>query len=63
MTRELAHAASMDAGNRACKAAGRKAWNEDDANAAAREYDRLYPVEREIEESRNSCLANPQSSL
>ncbi len=34
----------MDAANRSMRAAGRKAWNEDDANLAAREFNRLWPL-------------------
>ena len=41
---ELASAAGMDAGNRSMRQAGRKKWNEDDFNAAARETNRLIDV-------------------
>jgi hypothetical protein len=44
LTRELAWAASMDAGNRAMRAAGRKSWTEEDSNAAWREFNRLWPL-------------------
>lgn len=37
----LAHEAGWDAGNRSMTTAGRKTWNEDDYNAAVREYERL----------------------
>lgn len=45
LTRELAWAASTDAGNRAMRKAGRAAWSKDDYNAAVREFDRLWPQE------------------
>ena len=44
MTRELAYAAGLDAANRSMRAAGRSAWNEDDADVAAREFNRLWPL-------------------
>lgn len=44
LTRELAFAASLDAGNRSMYAAGRAAWDETDQAAAAREFDRLWPL-------------------
>lgn len=34
LTKALAYAAAMDAGNRHMRKAGRTAWNEDDYNAA-----------------------------
>lgn len=43
MTYKLAHAASWDAENRSMRAAGRTRWNQDDWNAAAREFERLVP--------------------
>ena len=43
MTRELAYAASLDAGNRAMRAGGRTAWSEDDYNTVIREFRRLWP--------------------
>jgi hypothetical protein len=43
MTRELAGAAGMDAGNRSMRAAGRTAWNDDDLEAARVELMRVYP--------------------
>lgn len=43
LTRELAFAASMDAGNSAMRAAGRKAWSKEDQTAAWRELQRLWP--------------------
>jgi hypothetical protein len=44
LTRDLARRASWDAANRAMRAGGRKAWNEDDANIAAAEFNRLWPL-------------------
>jgi hypothetical protein len=52
LTRKLAHAAAWDAGNASMRAAGRKRWNEDDRDACWAEYERLWPVERELEEAR-----------
>ena len=48
ITRQLAHAAAMDAGNRAMRKAGRTAWAEEDADACWREFDRLWPLEAEL---------------
>lgn len=48
MTRELAHAASMDAGNRSMRKAGRTVWNEADYNASVAEFDRLWSVENDL---------------
>lgn len=42
MTRELALAASLDAGNRAMRAAGRKRWSKQDQLAATHEFNRLW---------------------
>jgi hypothetical protein len=44
MTKELAFAASLDAGNRAMWAGGRKAWSVKDMMAAQMEYQRLWPM-------------------
>ena len=41
VTKEIAYAAMFDAGNRSARAAGRKAWSEDDRDAAAAEFNRL----------------------
>ena len=49
-TREVAHAAATDAGNRAMRAGGRAKWNAADYDAACVEFDRLWPVERELAE-------------
>jgi len=45
LTPEIAHAAAMDAGTRAMKAAGRTAWSREDYNAAVAEFNRLMPRE------------------
>ena len=45
LTRDLAWAASMDAGNRAMRHAGRTVWSADDYNVYVREFDRLWPCE------------------
>lgn len=47
MTMQLAHAAAMDAGNRHARANGRKTWTQDDYDAAAAEYLRLWPLEND----------------
>ena len=44
MTRELAFAASLDAGDRAMSAAGRRRWSKFDQNAASKEFNRLWPL-------------------
>jgi hypothetical protein len=50
LTRELAQAASFDAADRSMRAAGRKSWNEADAQIAAMEFQRLWPrCEHQIE--------------
>ena len=49
LTRDLAWSASLDAGNRSMRKAGRTAWNEDDYNTAVDEFNRLWPVERDNE--------------
>ena len=45
MTRELAHAAATDAGNRAMRAGKRTVWSPEDYAVACREFDRLWPEE------------------
>lgn len=44
LTTALAYAAMFDAGNRSMRSGGRTAWNEDDRDAAAAEFDRLLPA-------------------
>ena len=56
MTRELAYAASLDAGNRAMRAGGRKTWNEEDYRAVSREFDRLWPDCPHGCEPQNCCI-------
>lgn len=41
LTESVIRAAAQDAGNRSMRAANRTAWDEDDWNAAAAEYERL----------------------
>lgn len=48
LTRDLAWAAATDAGNRSMRQAGRTKWSQRDYNAAIREFDRLWPLERDI---------------
>jgi hypothetical protein len=43
MTRDLAYAASLDAGNRAMHRGGRKTWIESDYEEVNREFTRLWP--------------------
>lgn len=43
LTDAIARAAATDAGERSARAAGRKAWDAADYDAAVREYDRLAP--------------------
>ncbi len=43
LTPDVVKSAATDAGNRSMRAAGRKAWNEDDYKAATAEYTRLNP--------------------
>jgi hypothetical protein len=45
LDREIAYAASRDAGNRSMRKAGRTAWNEEDYAAACDELARLWPEE------------------
>ena len=54
LTREIAWAASLDEGNRSMREAGRTAWSQQDYNAAVREFDRLWPEERDIEAAREA---------
>jgi hypothetical protein len=41
LDQELVRAYATDEGNRSMRKAGRKAWNEDDYNVAARTYNEL----------------------
>ena len=45
MDRELANAIALDAGNASMRRGGRKAWNEDDYNAAVEAFNRCLPAE------------------
>lgn len=62
ITKDIAMAAAMDAGNRSKKAAGRAAWNTHDRNVAAMEYNRLYPVAQEQAEALAAFLAYREKS-
>jgi len=44
LTREIAQAVGMDAGNASMRKAGRKVWNEDDYNVAARTTNELLDI-------------------
>lgn len=50
LTRKLAWASSTDAGNRSMRKAGRDKWDQEDYNAAVDEFNRLWPIEREMED-------------
>jgi len=52
ITREIARAAAMDAGDRSMRQAGRTAWSGEDYNVMVMEFDRLWPEERDIIEVR-----------
>ena len=43
ITREIARAAAMDAGDHSMRLAGRTTWSREDYNAMVREFDRLWP--------------------
>lgn len=43
LTVDMIRMASMDAGNRSMRKAGRSAWNDDDFDAATAEWERLRP--------------------
>ncbi len=43
MTYEIAHAAAWDAGVRHARAHGREVWTAEDLDAAAEEFQRLWP--------------------
>jgi len=57
ITREIARAAAMDAGDRLMRQAGRTTWSREDYNAMTREFDRLWPEELDIMEVRK-CVIN-----
>lgn len=44
LTKELANAASLDAGNASMRRAGRTKWSVDDYNSACKEQNRLYDL-------------------
>lgn len=49
LTRELAYAAARDAANAHARKHGRAAWNAADYGVCAETFDRLWPVERDLE--------------
>ena len=49
LTRELAVAAATDAGDRSMRSAGRDVWNSADYYAACAEFERLWPLENDLE--------------
>ena len=63
MTREIAQAASWDAANRSMRAAGRTAWDEDDANVAWAEFNRLWPLCEHKIEPESYCYFCEQATL
>jgi hypothetical protein len=58
LTYEIASRAAWDAGNRSARAAGRAEWDEQDWNAAAEEFERLWP-----EAGAGPVTAAPTSNL
>jgi len=48
LTRELAFRAAWDVGMRSMREGERWRWNQEDFDAAAREFDRLWPLERDL---------------
>lgn len=67
ITRQLAWSAATDAGNRNMRAAGRSAWDEDDYNTAAMEFeppqnDSLMKACRTIYETLDRNRDNPAYS-
>ena len=57
LTYELAHAASMDAGNDSMRKAGRKQWNKADQSAALRQFAQLWPI-KVIEQSEDGLMVS-----
>jgi hypothetical protein len=49
LTYALALAAGKDAANRQMRRDGRRTWNEDDYDLCWRVFDRLWPLEMEME--------------
>lgn len=50
MDYDLAMAVGRDAANRNMRKAGRERWNEDDWNVACETFDRLFPLEKQIQQ-------------
>ena len=44
---QLAHAAGTDAGNRSMRRAGRRKWNDLDYAAAVKEFERIWPTQKQ----------------
>jgi hypothetical protein len=59
MTREFAYAAGLDAANRSMRTAGRTAWNEEDAEIARLEFDRLWPFCKHGSDIENCAHCSP----
>ena len=57
ITREIARAAAMDAGDHSMRHAGRTVWSREDYNAMIGEFNRLWPEEFDIMEMRQ-CVIN-----
>lgn len=49
MTRDLAWAAAMDEANRSMRRGGRKAWSREDYNVAVDTFNRLWPLENDLQ--------------
>ena len=58
LDRELASAAAKDAANRNMRKHGRDCWNDEDYAIACDTFNRLWPLEREIERWRQIEAAN-----
>lgn len=56
MTRDLAWAAAQDAANVQMRAAGRSKWSPEDYALAVREFDRLWPEERDYTPARLAAV-------
>jgi len=63
ITRALAFAASLDAGNRAMSSARRKSWNEQDQSAARQAFDKLWPRCPHLIDPENVCYFCDQDIL
>ena len=56
LTREVAWWAARDAGSRNAREHGRKAWNEEDLECCAVEFDRLWPLSKDLDDPQPQAL-------